>query len=74
MSEKLPALKSAEIIKIVEKKGFVKVRQSGSHAIYKHIDGRRTTIPVHSGKTIGKGLLKQIIKDTDISVDELRSR
>jgi predicted RNA binding protein YcfA (HicA-like mRNA interferase family) len=48
MSEKLPALKSAEIIKIVEKKGFVKVRQSGSHAIYKHIDGRRTTIPVHS--------------------------
>ena len=74
MSEKLPALKSAELIKIVEKKGFVKVRQSGSHAIYKHIDGRRTTIPVHSGKTIGKGLLKQIIKDTDISTDELRNR
>lgn len=74
MSEKLPALRSAELIKLVEKKGFVNVRQSGSHAIYKHSDGRRTTIPVHSGKTIGRGLLKQILKDTDLSVDELRNR
>ncbi len=74
MSEKLPALRSTELIKLVEKKGFVKVRQNGSHAIYKHIDGRRTTIPVHSGKTIGRGLLKQIMKDSDISADELRNR
>ena len=74
MSEKLPSLSSAELIKIVEKKGFEKVRQSGSHAIFRHKDGRRTTIPVHSGKTIGKGLLKQIMKDTEILASELRKR
>ena len=74
MSEKLPALKSADLIKIVEKKGFEKVIHSGSHAIFRHSDGRRTTIPIHSGKTIGKGLLKQIMKDTEISPSELRKK
>lgn len=72
MSEKLSALKASELSKLIEKRGFEKVRQSGSHAIYKHVDGRRTTIPVHSGKIIGKGLLKQIMKDTEISGDDLR--
>lgn len=72
MSEKLPAVSAKELIKLIEKSGFIKVRQSGSHAIFKHNDGRRTTIPVHSNKDLGKGLLKQILKDTEISVDELR--
>jgi predicted RNA binding protein YcfA (HicA-like mRNA interferase family) len=72
MSQKLPSVKAAEIIKFLERKGFIRVRQSGSHAIFRHADGRRTTVPVHSGKTLGKGLLKQIMKDTDISAEELR--
>jgi len=55
-------------------KGFVKVRQSGSHAIYRNTSGKRTTIPLHSGKIIGKGLLKQIMKDTDINPEELRKK
>lgn len=33
MSDKLPSKTAKEIIKIIENKGFVKVRQSGSHAI-----------------------------------------
>ncbi len=30
--------------------------------IYKHPDGRKTTIPHHAGEEIGPGLLNKIIK------------
>ena len=71
MSRKTPAVTSKEIIKLLEKKGFVKVRQSGSHAIFRHANGKRTTVPVHSSRDLGIGLLKQIMKDAEISDDEL---
>ncbi|MBP9096110.1 MAG: type II toxin-antitoxin system HicA family toxin [Ignavibacteria bacterium] len=72
MSNKLPSLTCKEIIKILEKKGFHFSRQSGSHAIYKNSSGRRTTVPIHPGKIIGKGLLSQIMKDTDISIEDFK--
>ena len=59
---KLPQVKARDLVKIVLKLGFKFRDQSGSHAIYIHSDGRRTTIPVHSRQTIGTGLLTKIIK------------
>jgi predicted RNA binding protein YcfA (HicA-like mRNA interferase family) len=39
--------------------------------VYTHKDGRRTTIPHHSGEEIGPGLLNKIIKkDLGISREE----
>ena len=37
----------------------------------KHQDGRVTTVPVHSGETIGLGLLRSILRDVELSVEEL---
>ena len=59
---KLPKLAGKELAKIVEKLGFVHSHTTGSHMIYKHADGRRTTIPHHAGEEIGPGLLNKIIK------------
>ncbi len=59
---RLPIFKPGELVRIAEKKGFVAIRQSGSHRIFKHADGRWTTIPIHV-KTIGRGLTHKIIKD-----------
>lgn len=59
---RLPIFKPSELVRIAEKKGFVAIRQSGSHRIFKHSDGRWTTIPIHV-KTIGRGLAHKIIKD-----------
>ncbi len=56
-----------------EKKGFVKDRQSGSHAIFTHPDGRWTSVPIHR-KTIGKGLLRKILRDIRITTKELTKR
>lgn len=67
----LPILKPGKLAKIVEKQGFLKARQSGSHAIYAHPDGRWTSIPIHR-KTIGKGLLRKILRDIQITPEELR--
>lgn len=59
---KLPQVKARDLIKVVLKLGFKFRDQSGSHAVYTHTDGRRTTIPVHPSETIGVGLLTKIIK------------
>jgi len=55
---KLPVITAKKLIKILHKKGFVKVRQSGSHTIFRNSEGNRVTIPVHASKDLGKGLLK----------------
>ena len=69
---KPPVLKAKELIKIVEKLGFVNTRNRGSHFFYKHKNGRTTVIPVHPGKTIGLGLMRSILKDMGMSVEEFK--
>ncbi len=59
---KLPQVKAQNLITVVTKLGFKFRNQSGSHAVYMHSDGRRTTISIHPSDTIGIGLLTKIIK------------
>jgi len=65
-------LTSREVVRLVETHGFVFDRQKGSHAVYRHADGRRVTIPMHASRTMGIGLLRQILRDAEIAPDELR--
>ncbi len=49
MSEKLPRMKGTELIRILEKIGFVAKRQKGSHVhLLREVDHRRVTVPVHT--------------------------
>ncbi len=59
---KLPRLTGKEVSRVAEKMGFIYSHTTGSHAVYKHPDGRKATIPIHSGDEIGPGLLTKIIK------------
>lgn len=68
---KLPNVRGEELIAALEKIGFYRVRQKGSHVRIKHEDDRVVTIPVHAGKTIGKGLLLKILRDANLTKDEL---
>jgi len=65
---RLPRLRGLELIKALHKAGFVTVRIKGSHHFLDHTDGRCTAIPVYSGEIIGPGLLKKILKDTELDV------
>ena len=72
---RLPRLKGKELVRLLEKRGFEIVRTRGSHVFLRHADGRVTTVPVHSGEMLGPGLLRSILRDVELSVDELlRSR
>jgi len=68
---KYPVLKPGEVVTLLEKLGFVEVRQRGSHRQYRHPDGRSTTVPFHKGRDISPILLRQIAKDIGLSVEEL---
>lgn len=70
----LPTLSFTHLCKIIERMGFYKARQKGSHIRYIHIDGRKTTIPDHGRQDVPKGLLIKIVKhDLNISVNEFMS-
>ena len=67
MSELRP-LRSEEVLRALKRAGFETMRQRGSHVRLKHPDGRVVTVPMH--KEIGRGLLRKIIRDAELSVDE----
>ena len=71
MTRKLPQITARQLIAILRRRGFEIDRQSGSHAILIHADGRRVTVPVHAGRTIGKGLLRAIMADAGLSRDDI---
>ena len=72
MSEKLPRLTASDIIKVLEKAGFSLSRQSGSHKIYKNTQGKRVTVPFHSGEVLHPKILKSILKDADLTINQLK--
>jgi predicted RNA binding protein YcfA (HicA-like mRNA interferase family) len=69
---KLQNVSARELVRVAQRLGFVFRRQKGSHAIYKREhDGRRVVIPMHGSRSIAIGTLKAILKDMDISADDL---
>ena len=67
---KAPVLKPKEVVSILTQLGFQEVRQRGSHKQFRHLDGRGTTVPFHSGKDISPILLRQICKDIGLTMEE----
>ena len=60
----VPSLKPREVIKGLEKFGFVKDRQKGSHLILINPSTKKmTVVPIHKGKDIKKKLLLKIIEE-----------
>ena len=69
---KLPTVSGMDAVKIFEKFGYSMVRQRGSHIRMKHLEDhsrKPLTIPDHP--VLGKGLLRKIIRDAEISTEEI---
>jgi len=67
---KLPVIKPQQLIRVLEKKGCVFKRQTGSHRIfYCSYNQKIITIPIHN-RDIKKGLLRSIIKELNLSIEE----
>jgi len=71
MSSKTPSYTAKEIIKLLEKRGFVLDRSSGSHLLYMLPDrSKRVIVPLHN-KDLPKGTLHNILKQAGIDKSEL---
>jgi predicted RNA binding protein YcfA (HicA-like mRNA interferase family) len=66
-----PRVSGSELIAALAKAGFRVIRVRGSHHFLRHGDGRATVVPVHSGETIGPGLLHKVLRDSQLSMEEL---
>ncbi|KKR60676.1 hypothetical protein A2643_02350 [Candidatus Nomurabacteria bacterium RIFCSPHIGHO2_01_FULL_39_220] len=66
----IPVLNSRVVIKTLIKAGYVVVRQKGSHIRLQHINKKPVTVPRHP--LIGKGLLKKILRDSEISLFDFK--
>ena len=67
---KLRLIDATTMEKLLFSLGFVKTRQKGSHVFHRHINGRTTTIPHHKGRVLSRPLIREILKDIEITPNE----
>jgi predicted RNA binding protein YcfA (HicA-like mRNA interferase family) len=71
----LPSLKAVDVIRALRKAGFEVARIKGSHHVLRHREDPRrgTVVPVHAGHDIKRGLLRKIISDAGLTVDQFKA-
>lgn len=66
---KLVPITPKKFIKILLRLGFEERDAEGSHLFFRHADGRTTVIPVHN-RELSRGLLRKILNDVQLTVEE----
>lgn len=64
--------KAREVLAKLQRAGFAVKRQSGSHVVLRHPDGRQTYVAMHPGD-IPQGTLRNILKQTGLTIDEFNN-
>jgi predicted RNA binding protein YcfA (HicA-like mRNA interferase family) len=72
MTQRLPSLKSREVIRALQRAGFSVTRTAGSHCRLVHdVDSsRKVTVPVHSGKDLKRGTIQGILRQAGLTTEE----
>ena len=72
-TQRLPIITGRELIAVLLRLGFQEgPLKATSHRRYVHPDGRRTTVPLHPGQDIGRGLLRKIPKDLEVTPQDFK--
>jgi predicted RNA binding protein YcfA (HicA-like mRNA interferase family) len=69
---KLPVIDARAMERVLLGLGFAAVRQKGSHVFYRHQDGRTTTVPHHQGRDLARPLLREILREIDMSPEDFQ--
>lgn len=72
MPPALPVIPGIKVVRALERAGFEVVRVSGSHHVMRHPDGRTVPVPVHPGRDMPKGTLRNVLAIVGMDIDELR--
>ena len=67
---KLPRVSGAEIVRALERLGFARIRQSGSHVILRR-DTKGCVVPMHAEVKVGT--LAGLLRQADVSAEEFTS-
>jgi len=67
---RIPIVNFKIMDKILLNLGFEETRQKGSHVFYRHPDGRTTTVPNHPGRDLARPLIREILHDIKINVEQ----
>jgi predicted RNA binding protein YcfA (HicA-like mRNA interferase family) len=71
MSKEFPALRAGVVVRALEKAGFQRVRQKGSHLVlFRDTDRRTLVVPIQYRSTVPRGTLKAIVREAGLSVDD----
>lgn len=68
---KLPAVRPREIIRFLEKNGFVLDHTSGSHLIYYHPSSKRRAVVPQHNRDMPKGTLMSLLREVGFTREEL---
>ena len=63
--------KAREVLAALQRAGFVVKRQSGSHVVLRHADGRQTYVAMHA-RDVPPGTLRNILKQSGLTEEEFR--
>lgn len=69
---RLPVVDFKTMDRLLRKLGFEPIRQRGSHVFYRHPDGRTTTLPSHPGRDLARPLVREILREIEITVEQYR--
>jgi len=64
--------KAREVLARLKRAGFVVKRQSGSHIVLRHADGRQTYVAIHTDD-VPTGTFRSILKQARLSEEEFRN-
>src|ERR1700736_1866548 len=69
MSSKTPVVTGDRLVRVLRRIGFRVSSVVGSHHVLRHPDGRTTSVPVHAGRTLKRGLLAAILNDAGMTAE-----
>lgn len=69
---RLPIVDAKTMEKLLFRLGFEMIRQRGSHAFYRHPDGRTTTLPHHRKRDLARPLIREILREIELTPEEFR--
>ncbi len=66
---RLPIVNFRTMERLLKTEGFLAIRQKGSHVFFRHPDGRTTTVPNHAGRDLARPLIREILRDIEMTPD-----
>ena len=69
---RLPIVDFMEMSRVLLFLNFEATRQKGSHVFYRHPDGRTTTLPNHPGRDLARPLIREILREIELSPEQFR--